>query len=132
MGTTLARVLAWECARQGYPVLIAKPLPFVPDALPVVNFLNGVHREFQIAPHSDNGHEARKDESISSHETPWLIVCDSLHWQNRDADLARFCKEIKKAGRPVCVLNVMNALPGLSFFNRGSFSSNCGVEPRFE
>jgi hypothetical protein len=28
-------MLAWECAREGYPVLLAKQLPFVPDALPV-------------------------------------------------------------------------------------------------
>jgi hypothetical protein len=39
-GTTLARALAWECAREGYPVLVAKQLPFIPDALPVSNFLN--------------------------------------------------------------------------------------------
>ncbi|WP_454874710.1 hypothetical protein [Paraburkholderia xenovorans] len=39
-GTTLARALAWECAREGYPVLVAKPISFLPEALPLVNFLN--------------------------------------------------------------------------------------------
>ena len=120
-GTTLARVLAWECARQGFPVLIAKPLPFVPDALPVVNFLNGVHREFLTAAQSDNADETQKGESTIGHETPWLLVFDSLHWQDRDADLARFRKEVEKSGRPACVLTVMNALPGLSFFNTAVF-----------
>jgi hypothetical protein len=41
-GTTFTRMLAWEYAREGYPVLIAKQLPFVPDALSVANFLNRV------------------------------------------------------------------------------------------
>ena len=43
-GSTLARTLAWEVAQQGYPVLVAKPIPFAPDALPVVNYLTRVHR----------------------------------------------------------------------------------------
>ena len=38
-GTTVARMLAWEYAREGYPVLVAKPLPFVPDALAIGKLL---------------------------------------------------------------------------------------------
>ena len=120
-GTTLARVLAWEYARRGYPVLVARPLPFIPDALPVMNFIKGVHRKFQTATQSADRHAGQKDVSFISHETPWLMVFDSFHWQDREADLARFRNEMEKSGRPVCVLSVMNALPGLSFFNRAVF-----------
>ena len=42
-GTTFVRMLGWECARLGYPVLVAKPLSFIPKALAVANFLNQVH-----------------------------------------------------------------------------------------
>ncbi|MDQ3776811.1 MAG: hypothetical protein M3461_21905 [Pseudomonadota bacterium] len=130
-GTTLARVLAWECAREGYPVLLAKPLPFVPDALTVANFLNRVHREAesQMARNRESAagpdraqSEHIKRESVSRHyETPSLIVFDSLHWQYRDSELARFRNEMEKSGRPLCVLIVTGPVLGLSFFNTSVF-----------
>lgn len=130
-GTTLARVLAWECAREGYPVLLAKPLPFVPDALPVSNFLISVHREAerQIASErelasasTDTRSENRKNEASSRlYETPWIIVFDSLHWHSRDSELVGFRNEMQKAGRPVCVLVVTGTVLGLSYYNTSIF-----------
>jgi len=129
-GTTLARTLAWECASEGYPVLIAKELPFVPDSLPLVNFLNRAHKEAEGQMRRDDetgigteitASQDRKRVPTSHHyETPWLIVFDSLHWEYRVSDLARFRNEMEKSGRSVCVLVVMNTLPGLSFFS-GAF-----------
>ncbi len=120
-GTTLAHALAWEFAREGYPVLLAKQLPFVPDALPVVNFLSRVHNITNTPPGHDQLASQEKDSSTRHYETPWLIVFDSLHWQYRDTELIRFRNEIEKAGRPVCLLVVTGAELGLSFLNSSVF-----------
>jgi hypothetical protein len=112
-GTTLARTLAWEFARKGYPVLVAKEIPFVPDALPVVNYLGRVHN--LIA-------ETRKTpQSPKDYEVPWIIVFDSIHWQHRDSELVRFRNELEKGGRPVCLLVVTGPDLGLSFLNGSIF-----------
>lgn len=37
-GTTCAHALGWELASKGYPVLVAKQFPFIPDALSISNF----------------------------------------------------------------------------------------------
>lgn len=110
-GTTLARSLAWECARAGYPVLLAKQVPFVPDALPIVNYLNRVHAAIarQIARdlESATGPKSPERDSVTRlYQSPWLIVFDSFHWQYREAELVRFLNEFDKSGRPVCVLAV--------------------------
>jgi hypothetical protein len=118
-GTTLARALAWECAREGYPVLLAKQLPFIPDALPVTNFLNRVRisvasqvaREFE----SPSGLHTHERDDARRYETPWLVVFDSLHWQYRETELIRFRNEMEKSGRPVCVLAVTGPATVLSF-----------------
>ena len=124
-GTTLAHALAWEFAREGYPVLLAKQLPFVPDALPVVNFLSRVRN----ADHSQSGH----DQSAAlpgnpgagffwrHYEAPWLIVFDSLHWQYRDSELVRLPKRNGKGGSPGLLLVVTGPELGLSFFNSSIF-----------
>lgn len=130
-GTTLARMLAWECAREGYPVLIAKPVSFVPDALSVTNFLTRVHRMAEdrlraivqsSAGPADGQSPRRQPDSVSRrYETPWLVIFDSLHWQSRDSELVRFRNELEKSGRPVCILVVTGTVLGLSFFNTSIF-----------
>lgn len=130
-GTTLARMLAWECAREGYPVLIARPVPFVPDALPVANFLNRVRREIDGQTMRDRISGGEQDDSTAHegtgeipsrrYETPWVIVFDSLHWQYRDNELVRFLNDLERSGRPVCVLVVTGTVLGLSFFNASIF-----------
>ena len=125
-GSTLARTLAWEFAQQGYPVLIAKSLPFDPDALPVANFLNRMNREFESQTASGKKLNATPDDSIeeptySRYEPPWLIVFDSLHWQFRDNELVTFRNEMVKSGRPVCVLVVTDSALSRSFYNPSIF-----------
>lgn len=130
-GTTTARALAWEFAREGYPVLIAKQLPFVPDALTVGNFLNRVHRENENVRAKET---ARTDdasiakEAVSEtelqprrYETPWIIVFDRVHWEYRDSELRRFRNEMEKQGRPVCLLVVTGPIREMSYYDTSVF-----------
>lgn len=129
-GTTLARWLAWEAAKDGYPVLVAKPLAFIPDALSITNYLNRVHQkaEHQITAEVESEDSSGSDEQHHGgqnqpprYETPWVIVFDTLHWQSRDSELARFRNDLEKSGRPVCILAVTGTVLGISFFNTSVF-----------
>lgn len=129
-GTTLARLLAWESARDGYPVLMAKQFPFVPDALPIVNYITNANRLFGKAlADEDLGHgpnpRARQsgDQGASEHhfETPWVIVFDTLHWQHRDTELLQFRNELTASGRPACVLVVAGTELGLPYWTSAAF-----------
>lgn len=117
-GTTLARSLAWEYAREGYPVLLAKQLPFSPDALPITNFMNRI-RGFVSDQVLNKKEPASPKEAQDSpnrrYESPWIIVFDTLHWQQRDGELVQFLKEFERAGRPVCLLVVTGAVLDPSF-----------------
>ncbi len=128
-GTTMARTLAWEFARQGYPVLLAKSMPFIPDALVIGNFLNRARLAFQslneeterLAMESNNLQQAGDHENPppNNYETPWIIVFDRLHWEDRDSELVRFRNEMEKQGRPVCILAVAGPMRSLSHFTLG-------------
>lgn len=125
-GTTLARVLAWELARDGYPVLVAKQLPFIPDALNVSNFLNRAHKAFEAESSVGTEQNSTTDGKVRTHspksfETPWVILFDTIHWQGRDAELQRFNQELISSGRPVCILLVTGSTVGLSFYNESVF-----------
>jgi hypothetical protein len=127
-GTTIARMLAWEYAREGYPVLVAKPLPFVPDALAIGNFLNRVHFEIdtkRVARATDSAGAQQQDREIirapRQYEKPWIIVFDRMHWEFRDSELLRFRNELEKRGRPVCMLVVTGPVRELAYFNTSVF-----------
>jgi hypothetical protein len=127
-GTTLARTLAWECAREGYPVLLAKQVPFVPNALPVVNYLNRVHGAIssRVARGGKSEPSPRKPEHEATtrlYQTPWLIVFDTLHWQYREGDLVRFLNEVEKSGRPACLLVVTGPALEQTFLNGSRVTS---------
>jgi hypothetical protein len=127
-GTTLARTLAWEFARDGYPVLVAKPLPFVPDALSIGNLLNRAHHLITdkisqyVESRSRNG-EAKEGSKTAPrrYETPWILVFDRMHWEYRDSELRKFLNELKQQGRPVCVLVVTGPIRELSYFDTSVF-----------
>ena len=126
-GTTLSRALAWAFAREGYPVLVAKPYPFIPEVLPVFNYLTHVHRLFkeQISEkahqresqNTSSPEDVAKDKASPDYgfETPWIIVFDTQHWQNRDAELTQFRNMLAQYGRPVCLLIVTGPTLGLPF-----------------
>lgn len=121
-GTTLVRMLAWECAKAGYPVLVAKPLPFVPDALPIVNMLTKVNRKAEgIINDIDN--DKITPQHSKKYETPWVIVFDAIHWNSRSKELEQFRNEIIKSGRPVCILMVTDTIMKLPFLNSSVFKS---------
>ena len=115
-GTTFVRAVAWQLAREGYPVLIGKQFPFVPDALAVANFMNRVKHE-QDRDHggaSPTGQPRSESPSRNHsqpmdpdrHEVPWIIVFDRVHWEHRETELRRFRTEMQRQGRSVCLLVV--------------------------
>ena len=118
-GTTSARMLAWSCACQGYPVLVAKSLPFAPTALPVANFMNRVKLRFDSSGKSDPRPETSS--GARHYETPWIIVFDRVHWEYNDNELHRFRNQMEKLGRSVCLLVVSGPHRGLSYFDTSVF-----------
>ena len=86
---------------------MAKALPFVPDALPLTNFLKRAHDEFsrhRKLEDADRGRGTTIEEEEaprrSRYETPWVLVFDSVHWQDRDSELARFQRDWKSLVDP--------------------------------
>lgn len=125
-GTTLARALAWEAARGGYPVMVAKPVPFHVSALSVVDFL---HRAKDAVVDSDSSGDAASDTHSEQdlYETPWLIVFDVMHWQHRATELVSFFQEIKRSGRPALVLVVTDPQLPLQYHNKSIFKQLCSL-----
>ena len=118
-GTTCAHMLAWNFACHGYPVLVAKSLPFAPNALPVANFMNRVRLKFESL-----RKPTAKSEKASGgryYETPWIIVFDRVHWEYNDSELHRFRNEMEKRGRSVCLLVISGPHRGLSYFDTSVF-----------
>ena len=110
-GTTLARSMAFACAREGYPVLLAKHIPFNLEPLPVSNFLTRVHANLQhsrpdsrVTGVTDKGGSSEGETRL--YEAPWLIVFDTIHTQYREAEISQFRNALEKDGRPACLLVV--------------------------
>lgn len=121
-GTTLARALAWECARDGYTVLIAKSYPFIPDSLPIENYLTRVNRlfteqssnEYVVSDLKSENKPIKDDNNSDRHfETPAIIVFDVVHWQNHEIEFIQFRNQLARSGRSVCLLVVTGPLLGL-------------------
>ena len=122
-GTTLARAMAFACAREGYPVLLAKQIPFVLDPLPLSNFLTRVHASLERSRSKNNGAPKAEADALANavtrlYETPWLIVFDTIHSQYREAELVQFRRDMEKAGRPVCLLVVTGPQVGAALVNK--------------
>lgn len=94
-GTVLSRMLAFEAALEGYPVLIARPELHQPELLELSRFLHRVHVG-AIAGHGDEEITQTDD----SFEVPWLIVFDVSHWEGRHFELRTFLKGLTDDGRP--------------------------------
>ena len=105
-GTTFVRNLAWKCAGQGYPVLIADALPKPPDSLTVSNFMNRVYEEAQISKSQPGSQTPASGTSHRRYDPPWVIVFDRVHWDHHDTELRRFASELRSRGKPACVLVV--------------------------
>ena len=130
-GTTLARTLAWEFAREGYPVMFAKPVPFAPDALAIGNLLNRAHhliakeneQQSNVAkrPEDTQQNNGMNKSSQRRYETPWILVFDRMHWEYRDSELRKFRNKLEKLGRPVCMLVVTGPVREMSYFDSTVF-----------
>lgn len=122
-GTTLARQLAFEAARAGYPTLVARPVPFTPEALPMINFLTRARqRQEELDSQAIEGSSEKANyEDNRLHETPWLIVFDRVHWELRDADLRRFVQQLEQAGRAACILVVTGTKREDAYFDTTRF-----------
>jgi hypothetical protein len=127
-GTTLARALGWHAATLGYPVLVAKPLPFHPEPLPVANFMAEIQTEFTRqadsrapSPRDPEVIEGQEGVSRPRYEAPWLLIFDTLHWEHRDGELIRFRNELQRLGRPVCILVVTDNQLTFPFLNTDLF-----------
>ncbi|RCM97461.1 hypothetical protein PA57_00860 [Pseudomonas aeruginosa] len=119
-GTTLARHLAFEAARAGYPTLVARGIPFTPDPLPLINFLTRAKQrcddlKFEALEHREIEPDSRL------YETPWLLVFDRIHWEFRDTELRRFLQQLEQAGRPTCILVVTGPQKSLAYFDESRF-----------
>jgi hypothetical protein len=113
-GTTLARAIAFESARAGYPTLVAKPIPFAPDPLPVVAYLTRAH-QISAATATSGGPKQAEDQRL--YETPFVIVFDREHFERREGDLHHFVNELTRSGRPVAVLAVSGPVKPLEFYS---------------
>jgi tetratricopeptide (TPR) repeat protein len=105
-GTTLARMLAFEAALQGYPTLVARQALAQPDVVELSRFLYRVHAA-EVArdkPRSESKEQPTDD--ADAFEAPWLVVFDVGHWQGRHLELRNFVKALRHDGRPVVVLAV--------------------------
>ena len=66
----------------GIPGIGRRPVPFIPDALPVTNFLSRVHAalEGELRIERESSTESTSHEGTRRYEMPWLIVFETLHW----------------------------------------------------
>lgn len=123
-GTTVARALAWEFAKEGYPALLANQIPFVANPLAISNFLLRAHRKI-----IEEVVVSVSDSSVSfpsSYETPWIIVYDRLHWEYREGELRRFCKKLQMMGRSVVLFIVTDSIIDPIFSNDANIFKHVG------
>lgn len=110
-GTTLARTIAFDAARAGYPTLVAKPIPFEPESLPLVGFMTRAHQAYISAM------EVKSDGDHRLYETPWVIVFDRAHWDQRETELRHFLSQLTRGGRPVLIIAVTGPVRPFEFYN---------------
>lgn len=101
-GTTMLRMLAWKAARLGYPTLVAKSIPFDPDPESLTSFFQRVQKK--MVESSRGGGNTRELYKV----TPWVLVFDTPHWENRTFELTKFCKKIVEGGSAVYVMILMD------------------------
>lgn len=119
--TTLARHLAFLAAKEGYPTLVAKGLPFTPDSLPLINFLTRARQRSEDIRINNSAAETRNLSDSRLYETPWLLVFDRVHWEFRDTELRRFLLQLEQSGRPACVLVVTGPVKEQAYFDESRF-----------
>ncbi len=108
-GTTLARMIAFDAASQGFPTLVARDMSFRPDFTDIESFLYRIRREILRRfwnPEAGSRDVQGEDEAAEPFEVPWLIVFDVEHWRGRESELRVFARDLARRGRPAVVLVV--------------------------
>ena len=107
-GTTSARSLAWSIASQGYPTLIAKPIPFALNAEQVSNYLYRLHQQLRRLSPNEESHN----------EVPSVIVFDRLHWDANADDIKYLLSALTRAGRRAVFIIVTSGNSAIQDDNR--------------
>jgi hypothetical protein len=97
-GTTLARAFAFDAARAGYPVLLAKQRSEPPSALELSSFLFRAVSLMQSTIEPDE-----------FQEPVWLFVLDVEHFDRGIDEFWRFVADLTRSRRKIVILKVVNS-----------------------
>lgn len=111
-GTTIARALAFEAAKAGFPTLLAKAQVYEPNATEITSFL---HRALSCI---NKGRPSDQPPNVAENfETPWLLVFDRDQWDGQEQAIGPFLAEMKRSGRSVVILKVLGQVVPSEFYN---------------
>lgn len=105
-GTTMARLLAFRSAAEGYPVLVARQSFFRPELTEVTTFLNRAQKRIRAHVLGAQINPEMLPAPTENVEIPWVIVFDVHHWEGHEAELRGFLRGLSLAGRPVVIIVV--------------------------
>jgi hypothetical protein len=114
--TTAIRQLAFDLARIGYPVLVARPETVAFDFHQLATFLTRAGERFST-------------EGISSVETPWVVVFDAQHTQLQWEFVTGLAGGLKQLQRPAVVLAVRTHQDRTDDARRNALGSNRFLSP---
>ena len=115
-GTTFLRAIAYEVARAGFPVLIAKPGLLEPNVAAIATFLLNVRRAART---KETAADSPEDEN-SLPETAWLLVFDHEVWKGREHQLSNFFFTLRQRGRSALVLYLTGSRPPEALLTSGA------------
>jgi len=107
--TTFVRDLAWSFASEGYPALLARPIPLSPSGVELASFMS---RCLEAATNAGIGEDTRL------YQAPWLIIFDRSHWDGHEEQLISFSRELEKSGRRACVVFVVGPYLPVAIYGR--------------
>ena len=110
--TTLLRALCWKAASTGFPVLLARDNPMIPDADEVSAYLS------RINVHLTNESPSK---TTTVHEVPWLLAFDRGIWDGHEDDLAVFARRLETLGRQVVIVVVTGPFLPIPFYDTNRF-----------
>jgi tetratricopeptide (TPR) repeat protein len=110
--TTLLRSICWEAASQGFPVLIAREIPFEPSADEISSYINRVNALMG---------EISEAGVTAIHEIPWVIAFDRGVWDGHEDDLVVFARRLETLGRQAAIIVVTGSFLPIPFYSDKRF-----------
>ena len=107
--TTFVRDLSWNLAHEGYPTILASPVPFSPSGVEVAAYMT---RCLEAAMNAGIGEDTRL------YQAPWLIVFDRTNWDGHEEELISFSRELEKSGRRACIIFVIGPYTPVALYDR--------------